>query len=165
MSQRSSALPSVMSAARLMVVNALISFVVLGSLACIALDREAWPFSHYPMYSWLYRGEVRNIRLYGLAANREVPLTEYHYWSPLGAHRAGGALGGLEDLPDGSLRASVALRQLAVRYEEQRLRGAHDGPPLSVLRVYEFAWKIQSRASNRGTPDSRRLIAEVQLND
>jgi len=47
------------------------------------------------------------------------------------------------------------------RYEAQRERGAHDGPPLRAVRLYDAHWTLESDARNVDRPDRVHLVDEV----
>lgn len=145
---------------RRFVVDALIALVIGGSLMCIVLDRELWPFSNYPMFSELARGRHHVARLYGVVGGVEVPLLDHAYWYPLDASRVARAVQRLALTGPSTEPAVAALRDLAARYEERRVHGAHAGPRLSGLRAYGLTWNVRSGAVNRAGPDARLLLAE-----
>jgi hypothetical protein len=151
-----------MTTARRFVANALIAFVVSGSLACVVLDVEAWPFSNYPMYSDLSHGEFGSVRMYGRTARGEVGLSKYSHWFPLGALRVARAVKNIENTEGADVLQTSVMKHLWEHYEGGRLAGRHDGPGISALLAYELTWRIESGAANRDVPDSRRRIASYQ---
>jgi hypothetical protein len=54
------------------------------------------------------------------------------------------------------------LRDMLERYERLRSAGAHDGPPLRAVRLYEVEWTLDPHAANLQSPDRKQLLAEVQ---
>jgi hypothetical protein len=146
--------------ARLLIIHAFIALIVAGSLSAVVLDRELWPFSNYPMYSELHPGSYTTRQLIGVVDGREVALTNYEYWAPLGPSRMAKAFVAFEAMRDDPTRTERVLEGLARRYEERRVGGIHRGPRISALRLYEVSWRIESDASGGRRPDYRRLLAE-----
>ena len=55
-----------------------------------------------------------------------------------------------------------ALLDTLTRYEQLRLAGRHNGPPLQGLRLYKLGWRRDNRAENVDRPDRQELVAEVE---
>lgn len=146
------------------VVSALLLAFLLGSAYDIVADEEHWPFSQYPMFSGVWHSPTFTwLRLYGVANDgHEFALDANRYVSPFDQSRLPKVLRRMLEQRDGTARVRQALGDLAARYETLRRDGAHDGPRLAQLRLYEVEWTIDSHARNVDHPDRRRLIAEVQ---
>ena len=148
---------------RRVLINGLLIGVVCGSLYDVLTDQEHWPFSQYPMFSGIWKSQSFTwLRLFGVTAEgREFPLDANRYVAPFDQSRLPKALKRMTEMPDGEARVRSALPDLMARYEELRSAGAHDGPPLAALRLYELEWTIDRQAANVDHPDRRRFIAEV----
>lgn len=157
---------------RILLVHCVLALLVGGSLWALVADREWWPFSPYPMYSWIADGEsVTRLRLYGVTAEeprREILLTDPKYtrfvevfdsdhlhWAFLAIARSE------EDQEELRRKLKEAARDVGKRYEERRLRGHHDGPPLRALRLYQMRWR--PGVDNVDRPDKRQLIVKARL--
>ena len=134
----------------------LLGFLALGSLLSFATGLEIWPFTPYRMYATVRTEHVvETTRLYGVVADSEteVSLWDARYTAPAGA---------LIDQYSADLTASAPALQAALdRYEELRLAGRHDGPPLRGMRLYSVSWDLTSDVGNTEQPDRRALLAEV----
>ena len=152
-----------MTARRYLLANALILFIVGASFYDIAADEEHWPFSQYPMFNRVTSSrELTWLRLYGVThEGQEFALLRYADVMPFDQSRLSKALGTIRSRPDSDTQLHAALANCLERYERQRARGWHEGPPLAALRLYEVHWVLDARAANVDTPDSRRLLAEV----
>ena len=167
---------ALMSKRRMLLINLIITFLIAGSLFCIIFDKEYWPFSQYPMFSKVQTDySLSGLRLYG------VPQEEPHHEFSLLAYSYTKSYAYME--PFDQIRLDTALRKMErkkrkpekrdrllngallgslERYEQLRLAGRHDGPPLQGMRLYELEWHLDSWASNVERPDHRELIAEVE---
>lgn len=152
-----------MTGQRLVVAHVMICLMLVGSLVCIITDREVWPFSNYPMYSWLSSDRFTYKLLYGITAEGEMPLSSRRYWSPLDGGRLNIAFSRMEQSDDAERRTAIAADFLARRYEQRRAQQRHHGPPIHGLRVYECTWTLRPWAVNRDHPDQRRLLVEIRL--
>lgn len=148
---------------RVVIAHLMIFLILFGSLVCILADRDAWPFSNYPMYSWLQPARFTYRLLYGITAEGEAPLSSRRYWSPFDGSRFNVAFSRMEQFDDAERRTAVAASFLARRYEQRRAQQLHHGPPIHGLRVYECTWTLRPWAVNRDHPDSRRLVVEIRL--
>ncbi|MEM7230913.1 MAG: hypothetical protein AAF517_01980 [Planctomycetota bacterium] len=138
---------------------------VLGlSLKCLIEDREIWPFSNYPMYSYVQKDRFRYVQIYGVprAGGDEVSLNSRDFWDPFSPVELHGALARLKGLPDRGGRLREALHYLVSRYEFHRSAGRHGEPDLSFLRIYESRWDL-SRFDPAASAPERRLLAEYRL--
>ncbi len=138
-------------------VYGLIATVVLGSLACIALDTEAWPLSQYPMYSDMRQEEFHQTRVFGVTEFGEVDLSAAQYWRPYGRVHLGLAVDRWQADAD---RLEAALSDALSLYESRRLLGRHDGPAVRGLRFYRLEWRLQPWVENVDRPDQKELILE-----
>jgi len=56
-----------------------------------------------------------------------------------------------------------ALLDALSKYENGRLAGKHDGPPLQGIRLYEATWQLDDPAKSIvDPPDQQKLIHEVE---
>jgi hypothetical protein len=152
-----------MTRSRRLIAYAIIAVIIGASGFDIALGREDWPFSHYPMYSSVERDWTKTTwRAYGVVndGRDELPLIYDETIAPFDRARLASALFKLSLFKDrGRLRQ--ALLDCLRRYEERRERGDHQGPALDGIRVYRVTWKLEPWARNADTPDHMDLIAEV----
>jgi hypothetical protein len=140
-----------------------ISIVVLGHLTALALQRELWPFSHYPMYSrlqadWTFESQ----RLYGvLEGGGEIPLETGSYFQPYGAYGISEVLA--KAVPDQG-KLNRELDSLLSWYESRE--AVHGGPKLRSLRAYRVLYSLSKeldpRKRLRSPVLSRTLIAETE---
>lgn len=147
---------------RLLGVNGLIATVVLGSLACIALDTEVWPLSQYPMYSDMRIETFRQTRVFGITESGEVDLSSERYWAPYGRVHLGLAVDRWQADAD---RLRGVIGSALTMYESKRAMGTHDGPALHGLRFYRVEWRLHPRLENVDRPDRKELIFEFQAED
>jgi hypothetical protein len=154
-----------MSPARRRFVSGLLAVLVGGSLAHALLGEEHWPFCAYKMFSGVREGRsLTCLRVFGVVDGpqpAETPLLASAYLAPFDQSRLWRALMRVRKKPDGEARLARALRTVLARYEARRLTGAHHGPPLKALRLYELSWELDPWARNADQPDRRTLIAEV----
>jgi hypothetical protein len=152
-----------MQAWRRWCVSGLVAVVVSGHLYALAVDRELWPFSQYPMYARAaHEWTVLVPRLVGVQRDgREMDLVDTAYLQPFDQARLMQALGGLEQQPNGRVQVTKALADCLSRYERRRNEGAHDGPELGALRLYHVLWTMPPETRNLATPERRDLVLEV----
>jgi hypothetical protein len=150
-----------MTRSRRLLAYLIIVGVIGGSGFDIALGREDWPFSHYPMYSGVERQWTKTTwRAYGVTGRSEVPLIHYEQIAPFDRARLASALAKLSLFRE-QTRLRRAMSDCLRRYEERRRHGDHDGPALDGIRVYRVTWRLQPWAQNADIPDQMELIAEV----
>ena len=155
--------PSVVSFGprRKLVAYLAIGVVVGGQVYDLVFDREHWPFSPYPMYSYVMGERVSVYRLMGVEDDGgEFPLLNSRYLRPLNWLGMAGALSRLDRKPDRERLLGEALGDCLARYERRRVAGEHDGPPLRAIRLYRLSWTMNPSASNRDRPDRRELLFE-----
>jgi hypothetical protein len=152
-----------MSRRRRWIVNAFLGFLIAGSLYDIVFDQEHWPFSQYPMFSGIWRQTSFTwYRLVGVRDDGvEVTLDRNSYVRPFDQSRLHLGLVRLASAPDAANRLRKAVENCLQRYERQRVRGEHSGPPLHAMRLYLFEWRLDAAAQNVDAPDGRQLITEV----
>lgn len=159
-----------MTPIRVAVANTLALVLVAGQAAAVAVQRELWPFSPYPMYSKQLRGEWRSaIRMYGVTAGssgqHEVPLFRRRYFYPLRLLDVHSHVipwvKEIERAPSSDpAMLHARLRALLDRYEALRQRGRHKGPPLEAIRLYRLHWKHDPWV-RKTSPDRRDLLIEI----
>jgi len=154
-----------MTRVRTWLAHTVIAVVAGGGLLAIAADAERWPFSPYPMYSWLRPASYSTPVLFGVTAEapeREVALFAKAYLHPFNA-------AGLRDSFSIQLRRNAARPEAARqalldclrRYERRRRAGLHDGPPLRGMRLYRLTWALLPRASNFERPEGKEFLLEA----
>lgn len=150
-------------APRLLLVYALGAVIVGGSFFSWVKDAEYWPFSPYPMFSWLYPGtdfKFTTLRLYAVVDQEqpvsEFPLDRNEYLEPLDNSRLPAALA----LAIAENRLAPVLQDCLKRYQALRAAGIHRGPPIEGLRLYRVSWNLNAQASNVETPNHRELLGE-----
>lgn len=151
-----------MSRSRIILVHVLLGLILTGTAYAIISQRELWPFSPYPMYSWIeHSRSVTRLQLYGVTAEakpREIPVVAMKYLAPLDDARLYVAL---QRLHGPALKK--ALAEMLQRYEKLRRKGEHQGPPIQGLRLYQLTWKhIDPKHFKPSDPDQRRLISQVE---
>lgn len=155
-----------MSRGRRRAVHLLIAVLLGGSLFDIVADAEHWPFSSYQMFARVRSAPaMTRLRMFGVTAEqppREIPLVAYEWLYPLDTSRLAAAFRRLAVQPDRELLLRTAMRDCWKRYERRRQTGAHNGPPLVGIRLYEVEWVIDPLARNVDHPDRKRLIMEVR---
>jgi glycosyltransferase involved in cell wall biosynthesis len=156
-----------MSAVRLIGAHAVIAVIVAGAAYDITTGQEHWPFSPYPMFSSVERAStLDSLVLAGVAddgSGREIPLRDVAAIAPFDQCRLTTALERAASAADGGARLHAMLEDCLARYEAGRQGGAHDGPPLRAVRVYDAHWALQPDASNVDSPDSKRLLDEAAV--
>ena len=126
------------------------------------------------MYSNIEDGEsLTGLRLYGVTADeprREILLTDPKYTSFMEAHDTDHLQWAFleiakseEDLEERGRELKEAACDAGERYEELRLRGHHDGPPLRAVRLYQVRWRLDAGAGDAARPGERRLIVKAKL--
>lgn len=151
-----------MSRGRVWMVYAVFAAVVGGHLLEIVTQREHWPFSPYPMWSFASTSwDLQDHRLYGVTdepSPREILLQKPEYFAPLPSRFMRlQMIHGLEEAKHGRpQRLDAITRDYLRRYEQRREAGLHHGPPLRGLRMYLYEWHMDRDASNRASPE--RLV-------
>ena len=154
-----------MTAGRIVAVHALVALLLGASAYDVVTGQEHWPFSPYPMFSSVERSRtLDSLLLVGVVADasgREFPLREAAYIAPFDQCRLNTALQRARSADDHGGRLHAMLEDSMARYEAQRELGAHDGPPLRAVRVYDAHWTLDGQAQNADAPDRVRLIDEA----
>jgi len=155
------------STPRVLFVHALLVVLVGGSMYDIERGREHWPFSPYPMFSVVdHEPTVRCLRLVGVtgdATPRELLLIENALIHPFDRCRLTSAFSRARSDPQRRSAIREQLRDCLERYEARRRAGEHHGPPLRAVRLYDMQWTLAPDAANVDTPDTRRMVEEVEL--
>jgi hypothetical protein len=109
---------------RLLISQAIVAVLIIGALVSIVTDRELWPFSPYPMYSYAQQdySSVR-MRLYGVTQDTEIPLRDSGYLQPFDITRLSQAFDSINTLPNRQKVLEEALVDSLTRYEELRREG------------------------------------------
>jgi len=145
-------------------VNLILIGFIAGSAYDIVTDQEHWPFSQYPMFSEAWASSsFAWLRVFGVTADgHEFPLDANRYVQPFDQSRLPKALRQIRDRRDGTAAIDRALRDVMTRYEVLRREGAHEGPPVAAMRLYELEWTIDPNAANVDRPDRKTFISEVR---
>jgi len=176
-----------MSKVRFLFANGVIGFLIICSLIALAIDRQSWPFSNYPMFSYLAGDTGRDYsfskaQLYGVSQeepHQEFPLRG-SYIEPFQEDRLlvvnARMIEGVgnesvfnaaddrikEDPEKRQQLLNEAAREFLSQYETLRQAGRHDGPPLQGIRLYRLHWQLDPQAENVDQPDYRELPAEYE---
>jgi hypothetical protein len=148
---------------RLLIAYAVAAVIIGGSFYDFAADRETWPFSQYPMFSFIDappNGRFTIWRLYGVPQQQplsEFPLDENKYLEPYDNSRLQNAL----DHAISQKQLTAALQDCLRRYDTLRALGIHQGPALQSLRLYRVTWTPNPQVTNLNAPDSMELLGEV----
>jgi hypothetical protein len=137
--------------------SAALAAIAGGSLFDIALGREDWPFSSYPMFAEPRPRErpIERLELAGVAARdgAEVPVRRI---APFDRGRLLGALERLAREPATRPALEAALRDCL-----RRAAADERGPALRAIRLYRVEWSPDPAAADLDRPEGRRLLAEV----
>jgi len=162
-----------MTKSRIFLLSAVSLLLVFGSLFSIVFDEEWWPFSPYPMFSKVAgkASSAPTLQLYGVTQEEPhdeilIPTNrDIDYIKPFEASQFFTGLRRMESEhnPKKSSRLlNKGLLDTLKRYEESRLAGRHDGPPLQGLRLYRVKGDPEAGLENVERPDDRELIAEAE---
>ncbi len=149
---------------RLLAAYAVMAIILGPSIVDSVRDSEHWPWSCYPMYSFMETGtKFDDYRLYGVPKdnpNTEISLFAHEqYLQPFDQSRLAEILHAVADSP----RLHDGLLNCLKRYDALRRGGHHDGPELVKLRMYHVFWTLDPHGATIEKPDRRELIAEVSL--
>lgn len=158
-----------MTRRRLLLVNAVLVVLIGGHLYDIAVDKEHWPFSQYQLFARLQDEEaLKMMQLFGVPreSDKEFYLGEVSGRFSSKSARLMESLRyiGLSKRYEPEEREKILedkLREQMALYEEMRLSGQHQGPPLQNMKLYYAQWYIESQPQFNDPPDDKRLIAEV----
>ncbi len=154
-----------MSRPRLLTVNLLLLVILAGSLTDIALGREHWPFSPYPMYSRLELArETSKVMLFAVPENAEkapFPLQTWEMIQPFERTRLNTAMARLARSPQAEEALRAAARDVWRRY----LEGRRARPELREVRVYQVHWPLLPDASNVRNFAVKRLLLTLRERD
>ncbi len=157
--------PDGLSGGRRLAVYLLMAVLCGGSAYDIVTDEEHWPFSQYPMFSWVERQPtLEALRVVGVTREprpREVPLLDSEWLYPFDQCRLQTAIARTWNNPQRRTLTSAMLADTLGRYEASRRGGAHEGPPLAAVRLYDMTWRLAPDAGNVDAPDAKRLLLEV----
>jgi hypothetical protein len=152
-----------MTKGRLLAAYAVAAVIIGGSFYDFAADRETWPFSQYPMFSFIDAppdGRFTILRLYGVTQQQpllEFQLDKNEYLEPFDNSRLQLAL----DRTISQQQLTIALKDCLQRYDALRASGIHQGPALQSLRLYRVTWTPNPQVSNLDAPDSKKFLGEV----
>jgi hypothetical protein len=145
-------------------ISAAIVVAVGWQVTVVALDKEIWPFSQWPMYSHIEGPTMTHLVVVGVrrndSAGAELPLEPKHL-APLDKWRLTAALKTTLKRPTEERAPERALRTIFEHYD--RTREVHGGPPIVGTRLYAITWTLRPNAENRDRPDARELLAEYRL--
>jgi hypothetical protein len=149
---------------RILVVYGVMAFILGGSILDMVRDTEHWPWSCYPMYSYMQTGTTfDDYRLYGVPKQNpdtEISLfTDERYLQPFDQSRLAEILRAVQGDP----RLHDGLLNCLIRYEALRRGGRHDGPELVKLRMYHVLWTLDPWGATIEKPDHKELVDEVAL--
>lgn len=146
---------------RVRLVNGVVAALVLGHLMEIVRQTEHWPFSNYPMWArvsteW-HETQIVPVGVDADDPAEEVKLTDPAYFAPMPVYYQRLNFRRIAKKPK---ERDAVLRGYLDRYERRRAAGAHRGPPLAGIRLYELYWTMDRSARNVTTPERRTLVYE-----
>ncbi len=150
------------SPVRRFTILAVIGLVIGGSLFCILMDGEAWPFSQYPMYSKPREPLHSVIKIFGQTESGDVDLSDTQYWAPLTFGHFNVGMRRIQKMPDKDARCSAALSFLLPHYEKIRRQGKHAGPPIHGLKLFRNTYRMRPDLANRNQPEQEELLCEIR---
>ncbi len=146
-------------------VYVLIFVIACGSLFDIITHREHWPFSRYPMFSWLRRDySYTEFKLFGVTKDNlhsEMNLLEPQYIQPLTIPHLSMTFKKKPDNLTYEVYIKEVLTRILERYELLRLAGEHNGPQLRGISLYRYSWKLDPQGRRVEKPYDRELIYEI----
>ena len=152
-----------MSRNRVRLVYALLALLVGGHVHEMARQQEHWPFSNYPMWARPTRDwHVKDVVAVGVTADpspREVSLMNPRFTAPLSLYYL--RFGVFRRHANQPRTRDVVLRDYLKVYKRRRREGAHGGPELRAVRLYECHWTMSLTAHNAKSPDRTTLICET----
>ncbi len=123
----------------------------------VVTEGDAWPFSSYPMYSWMQGPTASKSALVGVGKDGEFELTS-EYTRPLSGARLRWVAGSV-----GTKRGNRAFGAFLRRYAERRAAGNADWPELHALRQYRSTWKIRPNLAGIDRPSRKLTSATLAL--
>ena len=159
---RDSAAPDI-SPRRALLVNALIATITLLYAYSIVFEVEAFPFSHFPMYSKSRAGltESRRLAYVGIVSGREVEISR-----PQLQELASTRKKYLDRHVKRALKRPEQLRSVLARLTAlAHVRGASlkdPLPPLDGMRLYEQTFAVDAWARGREAPARQELLFEFR---
>lgn len=151
-----------MSAGRRWTVYGLMVVVLGGNVASFVFNRQLWPYSPYPMFADARDDDPRTFETLVLVGE---PVDGGEMWFESQGYLSRALSPMLINLAFGSRRARPGmsgldehLRDTFDFYEDRRLRGLSDAPPLERLHLYRFSWTLRPDLGNLRAP-RRTLIA------
>jgi hypothetical protein len=149
------------SPGRAALVNALIAFILAGYGVSILWEVEAFPFSHFPMYSGSRAGvsEFHELVYVGVVGADELELSKRQL-EQLAGTRKKYLDRYLLRMKRRRGRALDALAKLTALSDARGAALARPIPRLDGMRVYRHSHALDPRARNRDEPDRRELLLE-----
>ena len=143
--------PVAMTAFRKYVVLGVFAVVVGGHLGCVILRKEAWPYSNYPMYSWVMKKNWSVLELDGIPTD---PDKGRFVLSPRAVPRAARRMQGIERLeknltlrPTGEAELKAALATLVDLYETSRRESGNGAIPIRALELHKRFYERRETAT------------------
>jgi len=130
-----------MGKSRKLAVLGMVALLLGGHSICIVLRKEAWPFSNYPMYSWLMPDRFEVLEIVALPldpGNEEFTLSQRSL--PRVARRLQGfdrLVARIHDTPGAQRDLASALGRLHVLYETHRAESGSMEQPTRGLILYQ----------------------------
>ncbi len=125
----------------------------------VRVGSEHWPFSPYPMYSYLTGSTYQVIRMVGVRADDGSEFELHGSMLPMGETAMRYTLNKLSRRPDDA-RLRKVLGDCLRRYESMRTTAGRSSPKVAAMRVYRLEWTLSSRADPGRAADRRDLLAE-----
>ena len=150
-----------MSPHRKLAVNLLVALFVTGSAVALVIQRDFWPFSHYPMFAALQPPELDILEVVGIDSTgaEEIPLAPSRRSSLVAGARYRAMLDRLiENGTEPEIRAY--LESAARWYARAR---SDDTGRLRAVRLYRSRWQAVPDDEPPARRIGRQLLAEVNL--
>jgi hypothetical protein len=137
----------------------LASIFILFPLAVACFDissgLEHWPFSSYPMFSFLFVRHLSVLRLYAVNGAEEIPVKVGRDFAPFEETRLISALSRLRESEPGRRKLPLALLSLL------RLHHRNTHTVIRSLRLYSVGWTLLPGMPGNAAPERKILLAEV----
>ena len=156
--------PVKMSKSRRSLINVMLFGLIGASAYEISIRGEHWPFSSYPMFSKTRReGRVEHYALQAIPqdGSQAFPLYQPKHVHPFLWYRQRAAFRRMLEGPGGKAAVKVGLADTMARYEQGRVKGRHDGPPLRALQLYRIEWSIDPDEPDLVKNEQSAFITEV----
>lgn len=157
-----------MSRGRIVSVSLFLALLVIAQVRDIFAFEEHYPFSHYPMFSWMHISNT--VHQYKAVGYPEDGAPAFHLddprqMRPFMPQRLSLTVQAFQNRDDFSTITTALARDVLRRYESGRRRGDHGGPPLSRLEIHRVTWEVRRDLSNKHTPQESVPLAAASMGE